>query len=111
MFITKFKKNKMNFLGKIVGLCFMALCVCAPSFFGLFRKETFALSKNVTNISSTTSLTAGSKVYFGEYPQDSVIKVSEEAGWEKITIKDSDNKSYNAVTIPQKMEAENFPMP
>ena len=96
MFITKFKKNKMNFLGKIVGLCFMALCVCAPSFFGLFRKEAFALSKNVTNISSTASLTAGSKVYFGEYPQDSVIKVSKETGWEKLTIVDSEG-SHNAI--------------
>ena len=86
----------MNFLGKIVGLCFMALCVCAPSFFGLFRKESFALSKNVTNISSTASLTAGSKVYFGEYPQDSVIKVSKETGWEKLTIVDSEG-SHNAI--------------
>ncbi|MGN0798629.1 MAG: hypothetical protein ACI4L7_03615 [Christensenellales bacterium] len=106
MLKTKFKKSKTSFFGRMVGLCFMALCLCAPTFLGLFGREVSASASNITEV---TSLIPGSKVYFGEYPQDTVIKVkdgiSENGGWEIVNFTWTEGSNNNFSTQISPTEA------
>ncbi len=95
MFKTISAKNKLTALCKIVGLCLMSACICLSAVFSTPRKVAYAAGSGVTQVNS---LTAGSKVYFGEYPQDTVIKVTE---WVTTTKVWTDgNQRQETVTVP-----------
>jgi predicted outer membrane repeat protein len=99
MFKTIFAKNKLVTILKSVGLCIMSACICLSAVLSMPRKTAFASG---TGVSQVESLSTGSKVYFGEYPQSTVINVKE---WKTITLTTSSNSSEEIV-VPYVVDSD-----
>ncbi len=102
MFKTISAKNKLTALCKVVGLCLMSACICLSAVFSTPRKGAYAAGSGVTQ---ADSLTAGSKVYFGEYPQDTVIKVDTWTTMTKAWTESNGSQSSATITVPTKVNS------
>lgn len=100
MFKTISAKNKLTTLCRAVGLCLMSACLCLSAVFSMPRKVAYAAGSGVTKVTGEESLPKGSTVYFGEYPQDTVIKVTTWTTTTKAWTESNGNQGSATITVP-----------
>ena len=100
MFKTISAKNKLTTLCKAVGLCLMSACLCLSAVFSMPRKVAYAAGSGVTKVTGEESLPKGSTVYFGEYPQDTVIKVTTWTTTTKAWTESNGSQGSATITVP-----------
>lgn len=100
MFKTISAKNKLTTLCKAVGLCLMSACLCLSAVFSMPRTVTYAAGSGVTQAKNITSDEGSNKVYFGEYPQDTVIKVTTWTTTTKTWTESNGSQGSATITVP-----------